>query len=101
MSDIAFDHGLARMAAGRLDILADSLEGRMNDSVPMLHPAASALDPVSTRSAQTLGDVGGSFRQSYLSGVHELRKIAANLRTHADLHENAEGDSADFFRPLT
>jgi hypothetical protein len=100
MSHVAFDHGLARLAAGRLDTLADSLEGQMNDSVPALHPAAPALDPVSNRTSQTLGNVSVMFRQSYLSGVHELRKIAANLRTHADLHESTEGDSADFFRPL-
>ncbi|MGF6882766.1 hypothetical protein ABIA39_001708 [Nocardia sp. GAS34] len=100
MSRIAFDHGLARIAAGRLDTLADVLESRMTDSAPTLHPAAAALDPVSLRTAQTLGGAGESFRESYLSGVHELRKIAANLRTHADTHENTEGDAAGLFSPL-
>ncbi|MBU3068082.1 PE domain-containing protein [Nocardia sp. NEAU-G5] len=100
MSRIAFDHGLARIAAGRLDNLADVLEGRMTDSAHTLHPAAGGLDPVSTRTAQTLGVVGVSFRDSYLSGVHELRKIAANLRTHADTHENTDGDAAGLFGPL-
>ncbi|MFI5779334.1 PE family protein [Nocardia sp. NPDC051570] len=100
MSRIAFDHELARLAAGRLDALADGLEGGLRDRSPALHPVAAALDPVSVRTAQTLDEVGTSFRQSYLSGVGELRKIAANLRSHADLHEGSDNDSVQMFQPL-
>lgn len=100
MSHIAFDHVLARTAAGRLDQLADGLEGRLHQHSTALHPAAAAIDPVSRQTARTLGEVGGSFRQSYLGGVGELRKIAANLRSHADLVEGSDGDAVDMFKPL-
>ncbi|MET7768240.1 PE domain-containing protein [Nocardia sp. NPDC005366] len=100
MSRIAFDHELARLAAGRLDTLADSLEGDLGGATAALRPRAAAQDPVSVQSAQTLGAVGDSFLDAYLGGVGELRKVAANLRSHADLHENADGDAVELFRPL-
>lgn len=97
MSHVAIDQELARLAAGRLDSLADGLEGGMQDSYAALRPAAAGLDPVSIRTSQTFSEVGGSFRESYLSGVRELRKIAANLRSHADLAEGAESNNAQLF----
>ncbi|MRH89371.1 PE domain-containing protein [Nocardia sp. SYP-A9097] len=100
MSRIAFDHELARQAAGRLDALADGLESGLRDSSAALSPAAAALDPVSRRTSQSIEEVGVSFRQSYLGGAVELRKIAANLRSHADLHEGADGDAVAAFQPL-
>lgn len=100
MSQIAFDGELARLAAGRLDTLADGLEGTLHRRGAALGPAPAALDPVSRRTAQTLGTVGESFQESYRSGVGELRKIAANLRTHADLAAVADDDVVDSFKPL-
>ncbi|MFI9504702.1 PE domain-containing protein [Nocardia sp. NPDC052566] len=100
MSQIAFDGELARLAAGRLDTLADGLEGAMHRRGDALSPVAAALDPVSRQTAQTIGAVGGSFQDSYRSGVGELRKIAANLRAHADLTAVADGDVVDSFKPL-
>ncbi|QBS43430.1 PE domain-containing protein [Nocardia sp. CS682] len=100
MGQIAFDGELARLAAGRLDTLADGLEGTLHRRGDALSPAAAGLDPVSRQTAQTIGAVGGSFQESYLSGVGELRKIAANLRSHADLAAVADGDVVDSFKPL-
>ncbi|WP_330179060.1 PE domain-containing protein [Nocardia sp. NBC_01503] len=100
MSRIAFDHELARQAAGRLDLLADGLEGGLRNSSASLSPVAAAQDPVSRRTSLSIDEVGVSFRQSYLGGVGELRKIAANLRAHADLHEGAGNDVVDAFKPL-
>ncbi|MBU3065197.1 PE domain-containing protein [Nocardia sp. NEAU-G5] len=98
MSKFAFDHDLARHAAGRLDTLADLLEGDLHHSQAALGPAAPAHDPVSLQVALTLDQVGDSFRQAYRSGVHELRKIAANMRAHSDSFADSEDQSADAFR---
>ncbi|QIS02302.1 PE domain-containing protein [Nocardia brasiliensis] len=100
MSRIAFDGELARAAAGRLDTLADGLDAALHRRRDALGPAAAALDPVSRQTAQTIGAVGGSFQESYASGVGELRKIAANLRAHADLAVVADDDVVDSFKPL-
>lgn len=101
MNKLAFDHELARQAAGRLDALADQLEQRLHDTNAALSPAAAALDPVSLHTARTLDQVAVSFQQSYLTGPHELRKIAANLRTHSTSFDGADNEAADTFRALS
>ncbi|MQY22483.1 PE domain-containing protein [Nocardia macrotermitis] len=101
MNKLAFDHEMARETASRLDSLADRLDGQLHDAQPALGPAAAALDPVSVATARTLHEVGASFRESYRTGPHELRKIAANLRAHADSFGNADGETVDAFRALT
>ncbi|WP_067667025.1 PE domain-containing protein [Nocardia miyunensis] len=100
MNKLAFDHELARQAAGRLDSLADQLEGRLRDSHPSLSPATAALDPVSRHVAGTFDRVGDSFQQSYLTGANELRKIAANLRTHSNSFGDTDNEAVDAFRAL-
>jgi uncharacterized protein YukE len=100
VNKLTFDHELARQAAGRLDTLADRLEGTLRDAQISLHPAAAALDPVSRHTGQTFDQVGGSFQQSYRTGVHELRKIAANLRSHSDAFGDTDDQSVDAFRSL-
>ncbi|WP_019931128.1 PE domain-containing protein [Nocardia sp. BMG111209] len=101
MSKIAFDHELARQAAGRLDALADELEAGLTHAGHSLSPAAAAVDPVSDRTGDTLDTVGSSFRDSYLSGVRELRKIAANMRAHSDSFGDTDSDAVDTFRGLS
>lgn len=101
MNKLAFDHELARQAAGRLDTLADQLEARLRDAQPSLTPAAAALDPVSLHTARTFEQVGGSFEQSYLTGTHELRKIAANLRAHSNSFGRSDDEAVDAFHSLT
>ncbi|MCX4093080.1 PE domain-containing protein [Nocardia sp. alder85J] len=100
MSKIAFDHELARQAAGRLDSLADQLESGMTGAGGSLNPAAAALDAVSATTGDTLDSVGSSFRDSYLTGVTELRKIAANMRAHSDSFGDTDTDAVDSFRGL-
>jgi hypothetical protein len=100
MSKIAFDHELAKQAAGRLDALADQLESDLNGAGHALHPAPAAVDAVSAQTGDTLDEVGGSFRDSYLSGVRELRKIAANMRAHSDSFGDTDSDAVDSFRGL-
>ncbi|MBO0878839.1 MAG: PE domain-containing protein [Mycobacterium sp.] len=101
MSKLTFDHELALHTAGRLDTLADQLEGRLRTTSTSLHPAAGAHDAVSLHTARTLGQVGASFHESYLTGPHELRKIAANLRSHAKSFTAADDQGVDTFRSLT
>ncbi|MQY24971.1 PE domain-containing protein [Nocardia aurantia] len=101
MSKIAFDHELAKQAAGRLDALADELEAGLANAGHSLGPAPAAIDPVSARTGDTLDEVGGSFRDSYLSGVRELRKIAANMRAHSDSFGDTDSDAVDVFRGLS
>jgi uncharacterized protein YukE len=96
----AFDHELARQAAGRLDTLADQLEGSLRDTQISLSPAAAALDRVSVHTGQTFDRVGDSFQQSYRTGVLELRKIAANLRSHSDSFGDTDDQAVDAFHAL-
>ncbi|MEU6833569.1 PE domain-containing protein [Nocardia beijingensis] len=100
MSSIAIDQQLARMAAGRLDMLADDLEGGLLQRSDALRPVPAAADPVSRHTAQVLRQVSASFEQSCLGGVGELRKIAANLRSHADLVGNSDDDAMESFQRL-
>ncbi|WP_216897437.1 PE domain-containing protein [Nocardia alni] len=100
MNKLAFDHELARQAAGRLDALADQLEDRLRDAQPSLGPAHAALDPVSLHTARTFDQVGGSFQESYRTGTHELRKIAANLRAHSDSFGDTDDQAVDAFHAL-
>ncbi|MGW5455932.1 PE domain-containing protein [Nocardia sp. NPDC003979] len=100
MSKIAYDGEIARQAAGRIDTLADSLAAQLQQRRDSLSPVAAALDPVSGHTAATLTTVSDSFADSYGSGVTELRKIAANLRAHADLAVATEDDTVALFTPL-
>ncbi|BDT90646.1 hypothetical protein IFM12275_06220 [Nocardia sputorum] len=100
MSRIAIDNELAVLAAGRLESLADGLESGLRQRGAALRPTAAAADAVSRHTSQTLGQVGCSFEESYLGGVGELRKIAANLRSHADLVVNSDDDAVQSFRSL-
>ncbi|MEU2036289.1 PE domain-containing protein [Nocardia amamiensis] len=100
MSSIAIDHELARMAAGRLDMLADGLESGLLQRGDALRPVPGAADPVSRHTAQVLRQVSGSFEQSYLGGIGELRKIAANLRSHADLVGDSDDEAVQSFQRL-
>ncbi|MFE9789614.1 PE domain-containing protein [Nocardia salmonicida] len=100
MSNIAIDHELARLAAGRLDMLADGIEDTLRQRATSLRPISAAADPVSRHTAQTLRQVSGSFEESYLSGAGELRKIAANLRSHADLVTDSDDDAVQSFQRL-
>ncbi|MGC4994613.1 PE domain-containing protein [Nocardia salmonicida] len=100
MSSIAIDHELARMAAVRLDMLADGLESGLTHRATALRPVSAAADPVSRHTAQTLQHVSGSFEESYSGGIGELRKIAANLRSHADLVGNSDDDAVQSFQRL-
>ncbi|MFR9773827.1 hypothetical protein [Nocardia sp. SC052] len=80
MSSIAIDHQLARMAAGRLDMLADDLEGGLLQRSDALRPVPAAADPVSRHTAQVLRQVSASFEQSCLGG---RRRTAQDRREPA------------------
>jgi uncharacterized protein YukE len=91
---VEFDPVAARAAAHRLDAMADRLDRNLRDSSHALSLVPAGIDEVSRRATQTFDDVSASYRSAYADGVHELRKLAANLRSHVRTFASAEADSA-------
>jgi hypothetical protein len=94
---VRFDAAATRDAAIRLDGLADRLENELRAGEVSLKIAPAGIDEVSLRAAQTMSDVAGSYTDSAAAGVHELRKLAATLRTQAHQFDRSEGDSVESF----
>jgi uncharacterized protein YukE len=94
MGAVEFDEALARQAAERLDGLADTLDRNYRNNGQALTPASAGIDDVSRHAAQTFDGVAESYASAYGNGVHELRKLAANLRSHVRTFASAEADSA-------
>jgi len=88
------------MAAERLDALADRLDGNLRQSSRSMTVVPAAVDEVSQRAARTFNDVSADYQRGYAAGVHELRKLAANLRSHAQTVGYSEADNAAGFRKL-
>ncbi|MGN2641608.1 PE family protein [Nocardia takedensis] len=78
-----FDPVEAMRVATELDSLADRLEAELRSGAPARAVAAPGLDEVSLRAAATLQEVSGSFDTSADSGILELRRLAASLRSQS------------------
>lgn len=100
MRGVEFDEALARQAAERLDGLADQLDRNYRNSGPALALVPAGIDAVSRHAVATFDGVAKSYAGAYGSGVHELRKLAANLRQHAHTFVSAEVDSANALSAL-
>jgi uncharacterized protein YukE len=85
-------------AAADLDRLADQVEGALTQYAPSLAVAPSGRDEVSASAARTLTAVAAEFTESTSTGVLELRKIAAVLRTQARGYRGAEESVEEAFR---
>ncbi|MEV0293226.1 PE family protein [Nocardia sp. NPDC050710] len=94
---VQFDPKAARDAALRLDGLADRLEQGVRDGENPLQVAPAGTDEVSLRAAQTMTDVATSYLAGADSGIHELRKLAAQLRSQVDQFGRAESESVTDF----
>lgn len=89
-----YDPELARATAGAFDGLADRLETAVRNDGPLLRIDAAGADEVSVTSALTLTQVADSYRESAELAVHELRKLAALVRSQADgITEMEQGNS--------
>jgi uncharacterized protein YukE len=97
---VEFDPVAARAAAHRLDAMADRLDRNLRDSSHALSLVPAGIDEVSRRATQTFDDVSASYRSAYADGVHELRKLAANLRSHARTFSRVDAEGASRFRTL-
>ncbi len=96
-SQVEFDAMAVGSVAQRLDALADRLDTAMRQASGPLTIVPAAIDEVSQRAARSLNDVSHDYQGSYAAGVHELRKLAANLRSHTGNVTVAEDTSAAGF----
>ena len=78
-----FDPVEAMRVAAELDSLADRLDADLRSGAPARAVAAPGLDEVSQRAADTLQQVSASFDTAADSGVLELRRLAATLRSQS------------------
>ena len=85
-------------AAGDLDRLADRLDGALRRLRPALVTPAAGRDEVSVVAAKTLQQSAERFGVESGTGVYELRKIAAVLRSQATGFTRADDDAAGGFR---
>ncbi|MEV0252250.1 PE family protein [Nocardia sp. NPDC050712] len=94
---VQFDPTAAQNAAQRLDVLANRLEESLQGAQQPLAVAPAGIDEVSLRAAQTMTDVGTSYLTGGDTGVHELRKLAAQMRSQVVQFGQAEDESASEF----
>ena len=85
-------------AAGDLDRLADRLESSLRLHTPNLGVPAAGRDEVSVSTAGTFDQVAERFGTDSATAVHELRKIAAVLRSQATGFTRADDDAASGLR---
>jgi hypothetical protein len=97
---VEFDSVAADRVAARLDALADRLDHTLSGTHGALSPAPAGADAVSAHAGRTFGDVGEGFRQSYADGVHELRKLAAYMRSHAESFRSVDALNVTLFDGL-
>jgi hypothetical protein len=94
---IEFIPDAADHIADQLDAMADRLEQNMREARRSLALVPAAIDEVSRRAARTLNSVSASYQVSYADGVREVRKIAAQVRTHAHRMRRIDGENATLF----
>ncbi|MFE9321088.1 PE domain-containing protein [Nocardia sp. NPDC052278] len=90
----------ADRVATRLDALADRLDHTLSGTYGALSPAPAGADAVSARAAKTFEDVGDGFRQTYAGGVYEVRKLAAQMRFHAQSFRSVDALNVTLFDGL-
>ncbi|MGW4242998.1 PE family protein [Nocardia sp. NPDC004722] len=100
LGGVRFDAETVRAAAADLEAMADRLETALGADSQALSVPAAGSDAVSLAAADTLTSVGGSFVTQGGSGVDELRKLAAVVRSQADAFGQAEVDSSTDFMNL-
>jgi hypothetical protein len=100
MGSVQFDQAMARQAAQRLDSLADLLDRNFHDHSHALALMPAGVDAVSERAVQTFNHVAASYHHSYTQGARELRKLAANLRSHAQQFDKADHAGTEPFVAL-
>ncbi|MBB5912848.1 hypothetical protein BJY24_001715 [Nocardia transvalensis] len=94
---VQFDSTAALAAAQRLDGLADRLEAGMRADEGALTVPPAGVDEVSVRAAGTMSQVAASYSESSASGIHELRKLAATLRSQTGQFARSEDESVAEF----
>ncbi|MEU1980937.1 PE family protein [Nocardia sp. NPDC019395] len=92
-----FDPIQAHRSSTDLDALAGRLEDVLKVNSPALAVAPVALDEVSIRAADTLTGIASSYDDAAARGVHEIRKLAAALRSQSDQVLRMDGDNASGF----
>ncbi|MET8872184.1 PE family protein [Nocardia sp. NPDC004604] len=97
---VEFDSVAADRVAARLDALADRLDRTLSGTHCALSPAPAGVDAVSATAAESFGDVGEGFQQSYAGGVYELRKLAAQMRSHAQSFRSVDALNVALFDGL-
>lgn len=80
---VQFDPAAAARASSGLDVLADRLTTELQAVEQALRIPPAAIDEVSDRAARTSNDVAASYLASAQAGVHEVRKLAAALRSQS------------------
>lgn len=73
-----------KRASTELDALATRLEDALRVNLPALAVEPAGVDEVSVRTADTLRVVASSYDDATTRGVHEIRKLAAALRSQTD-----------------
>lgn len=96
-NEVAVNPTEIRSAATRLDQLAARLDAVLDARGAELPVAASGTDEVSVRAAGTFNAVAQGFTTESGSAAHELRKIAAVLRSQAQGYDRAEDDNIQTF----
>lgn len=94
---VEFDPAAAGDVAQRLDMLAGRLERNLAESAQALSTVPAGIDDVSRRATHTFNSVNTQYQHAYRNGVHELRKLAANMRSHSHTFQNVDADSAATF----
>ncbi|WP_054815793.1 PE family protein [Nocardia arizonensis] len=92
-----FDAAAAGKAATSLDAMVDRLTDELEAVTPALHVGPAGVDEVSGRAALTANDVADDFLAGADRGVHEMRKLAAGLRSQVADFERMESDNAGGF----
>ncbi|WP_327112652.1 PE domain-containing protein [Nocardia sp. NBC_01730] len=94
-----FDPIQARKSGTDLDALATRLENDLRAKQPALAVEHAGTDEVSVRAAETLRGVASSYDDAATQGIHEIRKLAAALRSHTDELLRMDDDNAVGFGP--
>ncbi|MFI5717453.1 PE family protein [Nocardia sp. NPDC051750] len=92
-----FDPPQVRRAGTELDDLAARLENALRVNLPAVAVEPAGVDEVSLRAADTLRVVATSYDDATTRGVHEIRKLAATLRSQTDQLVRMDEDNAGRF----
>ena len=89
-----FDPTQARKSGTDLDALATRLENDLQANLPALTVEHAGMDEVSVRAAETLQGVASSYHEAATQGIHEIRKLAAALRSQTEQLVRMDDDNA-------